>query len=208
MSQDIPIATSYSGPQQPFPTGSTNLLHALNSASLLQQNATAQTLARLVETVIAVAQGQGIDTALIQSYLATLPMSSSLIQSSPPPRAPDLTSHRLEEPPGSSASGSSPENVGQGSGSTRTPRPPSYDPPLPAKRRRTSPKPPPQAKKATSNPRKNPSRVAHEPPQPARGIFSMKNGQPILIFVQIDTRGRHGIVHLIKVGLPSIVSTA
>ncbi|KAI0257376.1 hypothetical protein BJV78DRAFT_1277914 [Lactifluus subvellereus] len=165
----------------------TNLFHALNPASLLQQNATAQTLARLVETVIAVAQGQGIDTAIIQNYLATLPMSSSLIQPSPPPHVPDLTSHRLEESPGSSVSGPSPEDVGL-----------SYEPSLPAKRRRTSPKPPPQAKKATSSPRQKPSRVAHEPPQPTRSIFSMKNGQPILVFVQIDTRGRHGIVHLIK----------
>jgi hypothetical protein len=189
-----------------------NLLHALNSASLLQQNAAAQNLARLIETVIAVAQGQGMNTAIIQNYLATLPISSSPVQPSPPlvsqsSHVPDLASQPPEEPPGSSVFDSPPDGVGQSSGSTRTPHPLPFEPPFTAKRRRTSPKPSSQVKKVASNPRQNPSRVAYEPPQPARGVFTTKNGKPILVFVQIDTRGRHGIVHLIKVSLPNLVYT-
>jgi hypothetical protein len=198
----------HSGLQQPSPD-SMNLLHALSSASLLQQNAAAQNLARLIETIIAVAQGQGMNTAVIQNYLATLPISSSPIQPSPPfapqpSHVPDLTPQPPEEP-GSSASDSSPDGVGQSSGSTRTPRPLPFEPPLAAKRRRTSPKLSSQAKKVTSQ---NPSRVAHKTPQPARGVFTTSNGKPILVFIQIDTRGRHGIVHLIKVSLSNPVYTA
>jgi hypothetical protein len=204
--QNIPIAIGHSGAQQPS-TDLTNLLHALNSASLLHQNTTTQTLARVIETVIAVAQGQGMDTSVIQNYLATLPMSSSSVQPFPPSvsqssHLPDLTSQPLEEPPGPSASNSSPEVVGQRPGSMRTPRPLSFKPSSTTKRRRSSPKHPSQVKKV---PRQNPSRVVHESPQPAGGVFSTKNGQPILVFVQIDTRGRHGIVHLIKVSLPSLI---
>jgi hypothetical protein len=206
----LQIAMGHSGPQQPYSADPTNLLHVSNSASLLQQNAAAQTLARLIETVIAVAQGQGMNTAIIQNYLSALPMPPSLVQPSPLSAAsqsshvPDFTSQPLEEPPGSSVPDSSLEGMDQSSNSTRAPRPLSLEPSLAAKRRRTSPKPPSQAKKIASNPRQNP----HESPQLARSVFSTKNGHPILVFIQIDTRGRHGIVHLIKVGLPSLVLTA
>jgi hypothetical protein len=206
MPQNIPIAMGHSVPQQPS-TDLTNLLHALNSASLLHQNTATQTLARVIETVIAVAQGQGIDTSVIQNYLATLPMSSSTVQPSPSSVSQsshllDLISQPLEELPGPSVSDSSPEVVRQRSSSMRTPRPLSFEPSSTTKRRRSSPKHPSQVKKV---PRQNLSRVVHESPQPAGGVFSTKNGKPILVFVQIDTRGRHGIVHLIKVSLPSLM---
>jgi hypothetical protein len=58
-----------------------------------------------------------------------------------------------------------------------------------------------QLMEAISNPRQSPLGTQPESPQSRRGVFSSRNGQPILVFVQIDTQGRHEIVRQIKVSL-------
>lgn len=201
-----PLSTNYSAPQHSSPSGSTDLLHVLNHAFQMQntasqvQNAANQTLTQLVETVIAVAQGQGLDTGIIQNYLATLPMAPSLNQPSSSSQMQDPTLHSVEEKPGSCISEPSLKNVGKSRASTSNPRSlVSSEPSLPPKRKRKSLESPLPAKKVISNSRQNPSGTHPESPQSGRGVFSMKNGQPMLVFVQIDTRGRHEIVHQIKV---------
>jgi hypothetical protein len=208
ISQTYPLASNYSGPQQPPPSGSTDLLHALNYAFQIQntasqvQNAASQTLTQLVETVIAVAQGQGLDTGVIQNFLAALPMSPSLIQRSPSSHIQDPNLHSVEEHPVSSVSAPSFEDVDKSPASTPTPRKlVSSEPSLPPKRKRKSLEPPPPAKKVILNSRPNSSTAHPESPKPGTGVFSTKNGRPIPVFVQIDTRGRHELVHLIKVSL-------
>ena len=202
-SQMFPLATNHLDPQQSS-ADPLNLLHALNSAYQFQ-NAASQTLTQLVETIIAVAQRQGIDTAVIQNYLATLPMSSSLHHpsSSLAPQSPHAhspTSHSSSENPAASISDLPSEKVDQSPDSIPTPRRPvPHDSPPPVKRRKKLTEPP-QVKKATPHQQQNPSEAVSEP-QPTKGIFTTKNGQPILVFVQVDTRGRHEFVHLIKVSL-------
>lgn len=198
-SRTFPSTVNYSESQHSPLAGPMGLLHALSSAFQIQntasqvQNAVSQTLTQLVETVIAVAQGQGIDTAIIQNYLATLPMSSSSYMQDP-------ALHSAIEYPGSSVSDTSFRDVGKSSASTYNPRSRvSSEPSLPAKRKRKSLEALSPAKRVTSNSRQNPSEATPEPPPSGRGVFSTKNGRPILLFVQIDTRGRHEIVYLIKV---------
>lgn len=201
-SQIFPLATNHPGPQQS--TDPLDLLHALNSAYQFQ-NAATQTLTQLVETIIAVAQRQGIDTAVIQNYLATLPMSSSLHH--PPSslasqslHAQSPTSHSSSEKPVASISDLPPENVDQSPSRIPTPRRSvPHESPPPVKRRKKLTEPP-QVKKTTSHRQQNSSEAVSEP-QPRKGIFSTKNGQPILVFVQVDTRGRHEFVHLVKVSI-------
>ncbi|KAI0281573.1 hypothetical protein BGY98DRAFT_957988 [Russula aff. rugulosa BPL654] len=200
-----PLSTNYSAPQHSSPSGSTDLLHVLNHAFQMQntasqvQNAANQTLTQLVETVIAVAQGQGLDTGIIQNYLATLPMAPSLNQPSSSSQMQDPTLHSVEEKPASCISEPSLKNVDKSRASTSNPRSlVSSEPSLPPKRKRKSLESPLPAKKVISNSRQNPSGTHPESPQSGRGVFSMKNGQPMLVFVQIDTRGRHEIVHQIK----------
>ncbi|KAI0307981.1 hypothetical protein B0F90DRAFT_1679023 [Multifurca ochricompacta] len=202
-SQNSSLATNHPAPQQ-SPADSFNLLHALNSAFQFQ-NAASQTLTQLVETMITVAQRQGMDTAVIQNYLASLPMSSSLnhltlSSTSQLSNTPDLTSSSLREQQEPSGLGTPSENLGQSSSS----RPASYEQPLSGKRRRVSPDLPSQAKRVVHTPQLNQPDEASEP---VRGVFSVKSGRPILVFVQIDTRGRHEIVHLIKVSPHIIAST-
>ena len=200
-SQMFPLPTNH--PDQ-SPTDPLNLLHALNSAYQFQ-NAASQTLTQLVETIIAVAQRQGIDTAVIQNYLATLPMSSSLHHSSSslapqPLHAHSPTPHPPSEKPTTSVSHLPPENVDQSPSSIPTPRRPvPHDSPPPVKRRKKVTEAP-QVKKATTHRQQSPSESISEH-QHTKGIFTTKNGQPILVFVQVDTRGRHDFVHQIKVSL-------
>jgi len=202
--QNIPLAMNSSGPQHPLPAGPTDLLNVLNYAFQIQntasqvQNAASQTLTQLVETIIAVAQVQGMDTAIIQNYLATLPMSSSLVQPSPSSHTQEPALHPVGGHAGSSVPGSSLGDVGKDPAGPRTPRSrPSPESALPAKRKRKSPELPP-SKGVVPNSRQNPSGASVRPPS-GGGVFSAKNGRPILVFVQIDVRGRHEIVHLIKV---------
>jgi len=202
-SQIFPLTMNHPDPQQSS-TDPLNLLHALNSAYQFQ-NAASQTLTQLVETIIAVAQRQGIDTAVIQNYLATLPMSSSLhhppsslASQSLPAQTP--TSHSSSEKPVASISDLPPENVDQSPSSIPTPRRPVQPESPPPVKRRKKLTGPSQVKKATSRQQQNSSEAVSEP-QPTKGIFSTKNGQPILVFVQVDTRGRHEFVHLVKVSL-------
>jgi len=170
-----------------------------NTASEVQSAAN-QTLTQLVETVIAVAQGQGLDTDIIQNYLATLPMTPSLIQQSPSSQIQNSDLHFVEEKQTSSISDSSFKDVDKSRASTSNPRNlVSSESSLPPKRKRKSIDKSPPAKKAISNPRQNLSETHPESSQSGRGVFSRKNGQPILVFVQIDTRGRHEIVLQIKV---------
>ncbi|KAI9445029.1 hypothetical protein H4582DRAFT_1912851 [Lactarius indigo] len=183
--QVFPLATNHPDPQQSS-ADPLNLLHALNSAYQFQ-NAASQTLTQLVETIIAVAQRQGIDTAVIQNYLATLPMTPSLHH---PP-----TPHSSSEKPVASDSDLPPKKMDQSPSSIPTPRRPAPESPPPVKRRKKLTEP--QVKKVTSYQQQNFSEAVSEP-QPTKGIFSAKNGQPISIFVQVDTRGRHEFVHLIK----------
>jgi hypothetical protein len=204
--QTSPLSTNYSAPQHSSPSGSTDLLHALNHAFQVQntasqvQNAANQTLTQLVETVIAVAQGQGLDTGIIQNYLATLPMAPSLIQQSPSPQIQDAALHSVEEMPASSISDPSLKDVDKSRASTSNSRSLVLsEPSLPPKRKRKSLETPPPAKKVISNSRQDPSGTHPESPQSGRAVFCTKNGQPVLVFVQIDTRGRHEIVHQIKV---------
>jgi hypothetical protein len=201
-----PSSTNYSAPQRSPPSGSTDLLHALNHAFQLQntasqvQNSANQTLTQLVETVIAVAQGQGLDTGVIQNYLATLPMTPSLIQQSPSSQMQDPALPSAEERPASSILEPSFKNVDKSRASTSNSRGlVSSEPSLPPKRKRKSLDSSPPAKKVISDSRQNLSGAHPESPQLGRGVFSTKNGQPVLVFVQIDTRGRHEIVHQIKV---------
>lgn len=201
------LTTNHTRPQHSPSSDSTDLLHALNYAFQIQntasqvQNAASQTLTQLVETVIAVAQGQGLDTSIIQNYLATLPMSPSLIQQPPPSHKQDSFLHPVEEHPASSVSDPPFEGVDKSPASTPTPCNLAVsEPSLPPKRKRKSLDIPP-AKKVASNSRQNPSAEHPESSQPERSIFSTKNGRPILVFIQIDTRGRHEIVHLVKVSL-------
>jgi hypothetical protein len=199
ISQTPPLSTNYSAPPHSPPSGSTDLLHALNHAFQLQntasqvQNTANQTLTQLVETVIAVAQDQGLDTGIIQNYLATLPMT-------PSSRIQDPALHSVEEKPASSISDPSLKHVDKSRANTSNSRSlVSSEPSLPPKRKRKSLDSSPPAKKVISNLRQNPSGTHPESPQSGRGVFSTKNGQPVLVFVQIDTRGRHEIVHQIKV---------
>lgn len=201
------LTTNHARPQHSPSSGSTDLLHALNYAFQIQntasqvQNAASQTLTQLVETVIAVAQGQGLDTSIIQNYLATLSMSPSLIQQPPPSHKQDSALRSVEEHPASSVSDPPFEGVDKSPASTPTPcNLAASEPSLPPKRKRKSIDIPP-AKKVALNSRQNPSGEHPESSQPGRGIFSTKNGRPMLVFVQIDTRGRHEIVQLVKVGL-------
>ncbi|KAH9065974.1 hypothetical protein EDB87DRAFT_1574377 [Lactarius vividus] len=197
-SQIFPLATNNPDPQQSS-TDPLNLLHALNSAYQFQ-NAASQTLTQLVETIIAVAQRQGIDTAVIQNYLATLPMTPSLHPSSSLAsqslHAQSPTSISSSEKPLTSMSHLPSGNVDQSPSRVPTPRRPASESPPPVKRRKKHTEPL-QVKKATSYQRQNLSEAVSEP-EPTKGIFTAKNGQPILVFVQIDTRGRHEFVHLIK----------
>ena len=204
-SQMFPLATNQPDPQQSS-TDPLNLLHALNSAYQFQ-NAASQTLTQLVETIIAVAQRQGIDTAVIQNYLATLPMSPALPHpsSSLAPQslhAHSPTPHSSSENPATSISDLPPENVDHSSSSVHTPRRPvQHDSPIPVKRRKKLPEPQvKKSKKATPHKQQSLSEAVSEP-RPTKGIFTSKNGQPILVFVQVDTRGRHEFVHLVKVSL-------
>jgi hypothetical protein len=206
ISQAPPLSTNYFAPQHSSPSGSTDLLHVLNHAFQMQntasqvQNAANQTLTQLVETVIAVAQGQGLDTGIIQNYLATLPMTPSLNQpSSSSSQLQVPTLHSVEEKPASSISDPSFKDVDKSRAGTSNPHSlVSNEPSLPPKRKRKSLESPLPTKKI-SNPRQNPSGTHPESLQSGKGVFSTKNGQPILVFVQIDTRGRHEIVHQIKV---------
>lgn len=209
---NLPSTTNRSGPQH-TPSAGVDLLHALNYAFQIQntasqaQNAASQTLTQLVETVIAVAQSQGMDTAIIQNYLATLPMSSSAIQQSPPSNVHEPILHSVDEYQGTSVSDPPYQDGGKSSARTHTPRVVSPEPSLPAKRRRKSLESLFPAKRPASDSRQDPSGAYPEPPQSERGVFSTKNGRPILVFVQIDTRGRHGIVHLIKVSPQTVICT-
>lgn len=170
-----------------------------NTASQVQ-NAANQTLTQLVETVIAVAQGQGLDTGIIQNYLATLPMAPSLNQPSSSSPIQDSTLHSVEEKPASSISDPSLKDVDKGRASPSNPRNlVSSEPSLPPKRKRKSLDSSLPTKKVVSKSRPNPTETHPESPQSGKGVFSTKNGQPNLVFVQIDTRGRHEIVHQIKV---------
>jgi hypothetical protein len=201
--QNFPLNTNHSGPQNSSDVGSVDLLHALNSAFQTQntasqvQNVASQTLTQLVETVIAVAQGQGLDTSLFQSYLSTLPMSSSPIQHSPSHLQNPALLHSVDENLGTSVSDSPIGDVGKNLDSTYTPL--TSQPSLPVKRKRKSPEPPRPAQRIPSSSRMNQSGAAVGLLQSGGDIFSAKSGRPILVFVQIDTRGRHEIVHLIKV---------
>ena len=186
------------------PSSSTDLLHALSHAFQMQnaasevQSAANQTMSQLVETVIAVAQGQGIDTGIIQNYLAALPMAPS--QHSPSSQIQDPALHSMEEKPPFSISDPSLKDVDKSRARASNPHLVSSEPSLPPKRKRKSLESSPPAKKVISNSRQKPS-MHPESPGSGRGVFSTKIGQPILIFVQIDTRGRHEIVHQIKVSL-------
>jgi len=206
ISQTPPSSTNYSTPQHSPPSGSTDLLHALNHAFQLQntasqvQNTANQTLTQLVETVIAVAQGQGLDTSIIQNYLATLPMTPSPIQQSPSSQIQDPALPSVEDRPASSISDPSFKDVDKSRANISNSRNlVSSEPSLPPKRKRKSLESSPPAKKVISDSRQNPSRTHPESPQPGRGVFSTKSGQSVLVFVQIDTRGRHEIVQQIKV---------
>ncbi len=187
-------------------------MHALNCAFQIQntasqvQNAASQTLTQLVETVIAVAQGQGMDTALIQSFLASLPMSSSFTQQPPPSNEHEPVPHSVDEHPGSSVSDTPLRDRNKSSASTHAPRGVvSPEPSLPAKRRRKSLDSPFPAKRVAPDTRQSQSAASLEPLHSERGVFSTKNGRPLLVFVQIDTRGRHEIVQLIKVSPHTII---
>jgi hypothetical protein len=190
-------------------------LHALNYAFQIQntasqvQNAASQTLTQLVETVIAVAQGQGLDTGIIQNFLAALPVSPPLIQQSPSSLVQDPNLHSVEDHPASSVSAPSFKVEDKSPESTPIPRNlVSSEPSLPPKRKRKSLEiPPPPAKRVMSNPPQNPPAAHTESLKPGKGVFSTKNGRPVLVFVQIDTRGRHELVHLIKVSLQSFMRT-
>jgi hypothetical protein len=212
-SQNLPLTTSYAGLQHSPPAGA-DLLHALNYAFQIQntasqvQSAASQTLTQLVETVIAVAQGQGMDTAIIQNYLATLPMSSSVTQQSALSNVHEPVLHSVDPHLESPVSDPPIRDRNTSSASAHTSRnvvPP--EPSLPAKRRRKSLESHFPAKRIASNSRQDPSGASLQPPQSEGGVFSMKNGRPIMVFVQIDTRGRHEIVHLIKVSPQTIVPT-
>ena len=197
--QIFPLTTNHPDPQQSDPL---NLLHALNSAYQFQ-NAASQTLTQLVETIIVVAQRQGVDTAVIQNYLATLPMPSPLHHSSSSLAPQSLqahspTPHSSSEKPVTSVSDLPPKNVDQSPSSVPTTRRPvSHESPPPVKRRKKATEPP-QVKKAASRQQQSPPEPVS---RPTKGIFTTKNGQPILVFVQVDTRGRHEFVHLIKVSV-------
>jgi hypothetical protein len=199
-SQTFPLPTNHPDPQQSDPL---NLLHALNSAYQFQ-NAASQTLTQLVETIIAVAQRQGIDTSVIQNYLATLPMTSPTqhASSSLEPQslhAHNPTPHSSSEKPVAPVSDPLPNNADQSPSSVPTlRRPVSHESPPPVKRRKKVTEPP-QVKKATPHQQQKPPEVVS--PRPTKGIFTTKNGQPILVFVQVDTRGRHEFVHQIKVSV-------
>ncbi len=214
ISQTHPLPTNNSAPQHSSPSDSTNLLHALNYAFQVQntasqvQNAANQTLTQLVETVIAVAQGQGLDASVIQNYLAALPISPAPIQQSPSSQIQDPVFHSVNENPASHIPGPSPNDLDESRASTSTPRGPvSSEPSLPPKRKRKSLESPPQVKNVISNTRQNSSGALPGSSQSGRGVFTTKNGRPILVFVQIDTRGRHEIVHQIKVSLWSFMHT-
>jgi len=211
--QNLPLTPNYVGPQHSNPAG-VDLLHALNCAFQIQntasqvQNAASQTLTQLVETVIAVAQGQGMDTALIQNFLATLPMSSSVTQQHPPSNGHEPVLHSVDEHSGSSVSDSPLRDRNKSSASTHAPRGAvSPEPSLPAKRRRKSLDSPFPAKRVAPDTRQSQSAASPEPLHSEKGVFSTKNGRPLLVFVQIDTRGRHEIVHLIKVSPYTITLT-
>jgi len=211
--QGLPLNPNYVGSQHSNPAG-VDLLHALNCAFQIQntasqvQNAASQTLTQLVETVIAVAQGQGMDTALIQSFLASLPMSSSFTQQPPPSNEDEPVPHSVDEHPGSSVSDSPLRDRNKSSASTYAPRGVvSPEPSLPAKRRRKSIDSPFPAKRVAPDTRQSQSAASLEPLHSERGVFSTKNGRPLLVFVQIDTRGRHEIVQLIKVSPHPIIPT-
>jgi hypothetical protein len=151
--------SNYSGPQQPPSSSSTDLLHALNHAFQIQSNASqaqnvaTQTLTQLVETVLAVAQGQGLDTGIIQNYFATLPMQPPPIQQ---PLSQNPAPQPVEEHPAPSVSDLS---VDKGRASTSTPRSLiSSEPSLPPKRKRKSiDLPPPPIKKASPNAPREPA---------------------------------------------------
>lgn len=211
--QSLPLTPNYVGSQHSNPAG-VDLLHALNCAFQIQntasqvQNAASQTLTQLVETVIAVAQGQGMDTALIQNFLASLPMSSSVTQQSLPSIEHEPVHHSVDEHPGSSGSESPLRDRNKSSASTHASRgvvPP--EPSLPAKRRRGSLDSPFPAKRVAPDTRQSQSAASLEPLHSETAVFSTKSGRPLLVFVQIDTRGRHEIVHLIKVSLYIIIPT-
>ena len=210
--QNLPLTPNYVGSQHSISTG-VDLLHALNCAFQIQntasqvQSAASQTLTQLVETVIAVAQGQGMDTALIQNFLATLPMSSSVTQQPPPSTEQEPVLQSLDEQPGSSFSDSPLRDRNKSSGSTHAPRGVSPEPSLPAKRRRKSLDSPFPAKRVAPDTQQSQSLASPEPLHSEKGVFSTKNGRPLLVFVQIDTRGRHEIVHQIKVSPYTIIST-
>ncbi|KAI9512918.1 hypothetical protein F5148DRAFT_1279420 [Russula earlei] len=205
VSQNTPLFMNYPVSRPPLPGDSMDLFNALNYAFQTQNttsqvpNAASQTLTQLVETIIAVAQVQGMDTAIIQNYLATLPMATSVNQPSPLPHIPDPPLRPLGELPGPSVPSSSLADVGKNQATTFTPRSlVSSESTSPAKRKRQSPEPSLPPKRITSNPRQDPSGVPLKPPQSGMDVFVTKNGRPILVFVQIDIRGRHEIVHLIK----------
>jgi hypothetical protein len=213
ISQTYPLSTNNSAPQHSSPSDSTNLLRALNYAFQMQntasqvQNAANHTLTQLVETVIAVAQGQGLDASVVQNYLAALPISPAPIQQSPSSQIQDPVLHSVKENPASHIPGPSPNDLDESRASTSTLRGlVSSEPSLPPKRKRKSLESPPQVKNVISNTRQN-SSGAPRSSQSGRGVFTTKNGRPILVFVQIDTRGRHEIVHQIKVSLWSFMHT-
>jgi len=200
-SQIFPLATNHLNPQQSSASAD-HMLHALNSAYQFQ-NAASQTLTQLVETIIMVAQRSGMDTAVIQNYLTRLPMPSSLHSptSSLAPQtlhAHSNTSPSSSERPVPPISDSPPVDQSPSSIPTSR-RPVSHESPPPVKKRKKFSQVP-QVKKAAAHSQQYPSEAVSQP-QTIKGIFSTKAGQPILIFVQIDTRGRHEIVHLIKVSL-------
>lgn len=214
ISQPHPLPTNYSAPQNFSPSGSTDLVNVLNNLNhAYQMQNTASTvpqvlyaanpaLTQLVETVIAVVQGQRLDAGILQNYSAMLPMAPSLNRPPSSSQIQDPSLHSVAEKPPSRISEASLKNVEKSRASTSNPRGHvSSEPSLPPKRKRKSLDSPLPAKKVISNSRQNSSGTHPESPQSGRGVFTMKNGQPMLVFVQIDTRGRHEIVHQIKVSV-------
>lgn len=141
-----------------------------------------------------------MDTSIIQNYLATLPLSPTITQQPPLSNVHEPVLHSVDQLPGSPVSDSAIRDRNKSSMGIHTSRSVvSLEPPLPAKRKRQSLESHLPAKKVSSNSRQDPSKASLEPPQSEGGVFSTKHGRPIMVFVQIDTRGRHEIVHLIKV---------
>ncbi|KAI0274825.1 hypothetical protein BC834DRAFT_16393 [Gloeopeniophorella convolvens] len=215
--QSLPPALNFSGLQQ-SPANPLQYMQALSSAYQFH-NAASQTLTQLVETVIAVAQRQGIDTVAIQNCLAALPMplpsSQPMAQSSQiqnpvqlPPSSP-VEQH----PPSSPQPSTSPHSRSRPSiqkGASRSVAEPETrsstvaTPSATAKRKRLASgpsQPGPQSKKLSSRDfpsRTEPVGTKHGGAKSPGGVFCTRSGRPMLIFVQVDVRGRSDLVASIK----------